>query len=136
VDRAAIQIQITLKNPPVEECLEAKIRNIMSAVCSHAIRYGWMTTNPIRTVRQSAKRERLIVPFTAEELQRLFAELRPRERTLILLDVPTGMRRGEVLATRWGDIDFGKKTLNIRKSGWQQHIGPVKTDESEKNYAS
>ena len=48
----------------------------------------------------------------------------------------TGARRGEVLATRWGDIDFGKKTLNIRKSGWQQHIAPVKTDESEKNYAS
>jgi integrase len=111
---------------------KAKIRNIMSAVCSHAIRYGWMTTNPIRTVRQSAKRERLIVPLTAEELQRLFAELGPRERTLILLDVPTGMRRGEVLATQWGDIDFGKKTVNIRKSIWQQHIGPVKTDESEK----
>lgn len=111
---------------------KAKIRNIMSAVCSHAIRYGWMTTNPIRAVRQSAKRERTIVPLSAEELQRLFAELGPRERTLVLLDVPTGMRRGEVLATKWCDIDFDKKTLNIRKSIWQQHVGPVKTDESEK----
>ena len=111
---------------------KAKIRNIMSAVCTHAIRYGWMATNPIRSVRQSAKRERIIGPLTAEELQRLFAELGPRERTLVLLDVPTGMRRGEVLATQWCDIDFGKKTLNIRKSIWQQHLGPVKTDESEK----
>jgi integrase len=111
---------------------KAKIRNIMSAICTHAIRYGWMTTNPIRTVRQSAKRERVMVPLTAEELQRLFAELEPRERTLVLLDVPTGMRRGEVLATKWGDIDFEKKTLSIRKSIWQQHVGPVKTEESEK----
>lgn len=111
---------------------KAKLRNIMSAVCTHAIRYGWMTTNPIRVVRQSAKRERIIVPLTAEELQRLFAELGPRERTLVLLDVPTGMRRGEVLATQWCDIDFGKKTLNVRKSIWQQHLGPVKTEESEK----
>jgi integrase len=111
---------------------KAKIRNIMSAVCTHAVRYGWMATNPIRAVRQSAKRERVIVPLTAEELQRLFAELGPRERTLVLLDVPTGMRRGEVLATQWRDIDFGKRTLNIRKSIWQQHLGPVKTDESEK----
>ncbi len=111
---------------------KAKIRNIMSAVCSHAIRYGWMTSNPIRAVRQSAKRERIIVPLTAEELQRLFAELGPRERTLVLLDVPTRMRRGEVLATQWCDIDFDKKTLNIRKSIWQQHLGPVKTDESDK----
>lgn len=111
---------------------KAKIRNIMSAVCTHAIRYGWMTTNPIRAVRQSAKRERTIVPLTAEELQRLFAELGPRERTVVLLDVPTGMRRGEVLATRWCDIDFEKKTLNIRKSIWHQHLGQVKTEESEK----
>jgi len=111
---------------------KAKLRNIMSAVCTHAIRYGWMTNNPIRVVRQSAKRERIIDPLTAEELQRLFAELGPRERTLVLLDVPTGMRRGEVLATQWCDIDFGKKTLNVRKSIWQQHLGPVKTEESEK----
>jgi integrase len=111
---------------------KAKIRNIMSAVCSHAIRYGWMKTNPIRAVRQSAKRERIPVPLTAEELQALFVELGLRERTLVLLDVPTGMRRGELLAPRWLDIDFQKRTLNIRKSIWQQHLGPVKTEESEK----
>lgn len=111
---------------------KAKIRNIMSAVCSHAVRYGWMTANPVRSVRQSAKRERFVVPLTAEELQKLFAELRPRERTLVLLDVPTGMRRGEVLATQWCDIDFNKQTLNIRKSIWHQHLGQVKTEESEK----
>ena len=91
-----------------------------------------MTTNPIRAIRQSAKRERLMVPLTAKELRRLFAELGPRERTLVLLDVPTGMRRGEVLATQWCDIDFENKTLNIRRSIWQQHLGPVKTEESEK----
>jgi integrase len=111
---------------------KAKIRNIMSAVCSHAVRYGWMTTNPIRAVRQSAKRERIVVPLTADDLQKLFAELGPRERTLVLLDVPTGMRRGEVLATQWCDIDFSKKTLNIRRSIWHQHVGSVKTEESEK----
>src|SRR5260370_2031802 len=111
---------------------KAKIRNIMSAVCSHAVRYGWMTTNPIRAVRQSAKRERVVVPLAAEEVQKLFSHLGPRERTLVLLDVPTGMRRGEVLATQWCDIDFDKRTLNIRKSIWQQHLGPVKTEESEK----
>jgi len=42
------------------------------------------------------------------------------------------MRRGAVLATQWCDVDFGKRTLNIRKSIWQQHLGPVKTEESEK----
>jgi integrase len=98
----------------------------------HAIRYGWMKTNPIRAVRQSAKRERIPTPLTAGELQALFAELGLRDRTLVLLDVPTGMRRGELLAIQWRDVDFQKWTLNIRKSIWQQHLGPVKTEESEK----
>ena len=111
---------------------KAKIRNIMSAVCTHAIRYGWMKLNPIRAVRQSAKRERIPVPLTAEELQRLFAELGLMERTLVLLDLSTGMRRGELLALQWGDLDFLAKTVDVRKSVWHQHVGPVKTEESEK----
>jgi integrase len=40
------------------------------------------------------------------------------------------MRCGELLALQW--CDFERKTLNIRKSIWHQHLGPVKTDESEK----
>jgi integrase len=111
---------------------KAKIRNIMSAVCTHAIRYGWMKMNPIRAVRQSAKREHIPTPMTAEELQLLFAELGLRERTLVLLDLSVGMRRGELLALQWQDVDFQAKTLNIRKSIWHQHLGPVKTEESEK----
>jgi integrase len=111
---------------------KAKIRNIMSAVCTHAIRYGWMKMNPIRAVRQSAKRERIPVPLTAEELHRLFAELGVRERTLVLLAASTGLRRGELLALQWQDIGFQEKTLNVRKSIWHQHLGPVKTEESEK----
>jgi integrase len=97
---------------------KAKIRNIMSAVCTHAVRYGWMTTNPIRAVRQSAKRERFVVPLTAEELQKLFAELGLRERTLVLLDVPTGVRRGEVLGgfpeeVRW----LGRNPIPLHLAG-------------------
>ena len=33
---------------------------------------------------------------------------------------------------QWEDIDFEAKTLNIRKSIWQQHVGPVKTEGSER----
>lgn len=42
------------------------------------------------------------------------------------------MRRGEILALEWRDVDWQQKTLNIRKSIWHQELGPVKTEESEK----
>jgi integrase len=35
---------------------------------------------------------------------------------LIILAVTTGMRRGEILALRWKDIDFDGMTLKIRRS--------------------
>lgn len=111
---------------------KAKIRNVVSAICSHAIRYGWMRSNPIRAVRQSAKPERRKVPLEVEELRALFAAMGLRERTLVLLDVSTGMRAGELLALKWHDIDFGKKQVEIRKSIWNQRVGPTKTQESEK----
>jgi integrase len=131
-DGAAVFVEEWLATIQRSRGTKAKIRNVMSAICSHAVRYGWMKSNPIRAVRQSAKREHVPTPLTALELQALFAELGPRDRTLVLLDAPTGMRRGELLALQWCDIDFQKLTLNIRKSIWQQHLGSVKTEESEK----
>ncbi len=56
-----------VKSVAVEEWLDsikrakgtrAKIRNIMSAIFHHAMRYEWVDRNPIKLVRQSAKRER------------------------------------------------------------------------------
>ena len=56
-----------VKSVAVEEWLDsikrakgtrAKIRNIMSAIFHHAMRYEWVERNPIKLVRQSAKRER------------------------------------------------------------------------------
>ena len=41
-------------------------------------------------------------------------------------------RDGELLALQWQDIGFQEKALNVRKSIWHQHLGPVKTEESEK----
>lgn len=47
----------------------------------------------------------------------------------------TGMRRGEILALRWGDVDFDAGTISIRRSvslirglgeGHRLHVGPPK----------
>jgi len=43
---------------PLARGSRAKIRNIMSALYSHAIRWEWTEKNPITSVRQSAKRQR------------------------------------------------------------------------------
>ena len=82
------------------EGAKAKIRNIMSAIFSHAMRYEWVDRNPIQLVRQSAKREKAPHVLELWEIQQLLGSLSIRERTLVLLDATTGLRVSELLALK------------------------------------
>ena len=55
-DVKAVDVEAWLKILPLARGTKAKIRNIMSALFSHAIRWDWAEKNPITSVRQSAKR--------------------------------------------------------------------------------
>jgi integrase len=110
----------------------AKIRNIMSAVFHHAMRYEWLDSNPIKLVRQSAKRERTPDVLELAELQLLLSNLDVRERTLVLLDAATGLRVSELLALRWEDVDFKTLELSVTRSIWHQVVGNCKTEASAK----
>ena len=128
-----VYVEQWLKTLKLATGTKAKVRNILSALCSHAMRYGWMKNHPIKgKVRQSAKTTRTQATFEVEEPRALYKELGPMYRVMLLLDAPSGMRRGELLALQWRDFDFRKKTMTIYKSIWHQHVGPVKTKESER----
>jgi integrase len=111
---------------------KAKIRNLMSAVFQHAMRYEWMDRNPIQLVRQSAKREKVPDVLELGELQLLLTKLDVRERTLVLLDAATGLRVSELLALRWSDVDFENLELSVTRSIWHQIVGDCKTEASAK----
>jgi integrase len=130
-----------VKSVAVEEWLDsikrakgtrAKIRNIMSAVFHHAMRYEWVDRNPIKLVRQSAKREKVPEVLELFQLQLLLSKLFVRERTLALLDAATGLRVSELLALRWSDVDFENLELNVTRSIWHQVVGNCKTEASAK----
>jgi len=111
---------------------KAKIRNLMSAIYHHAMRYEWIDRNPIQLVRQSAKREKVPDVLELAELQLLLTKLDVRERTLVLLDAATGLRVSELLALRWGDVDFENLELSVTRSIWHQVVGDCKTEASAK----
>ena len=117
---------------PTSPATKAKIRNVMSAVFAHAIRYGWASQNPITEVRTSAKRLRDPEFLTPEELQTLLKNLPQRERTMVLLDAATGIRRGELFELRWHDVDFDAGIANITRSIYRNVVGDTKTIGSRK----
>ena len=54
--------------------------------------------------------------YTVEEIKALLSTAKGTLRTLILFSVVTGLRRGELLALTWDDIDFEKGTVTVRRS--------------------
>jgi integrase len=118
---------------PLARGSRAKIRNIMSALFSHAIRWEWATRNPISSVRQSAKRQKAPDVLTAEEIMAILVELPDPLRTMIELDAFTGLRRGELIGLRWEDVDFEELVLHIRRSLVAMVEGAPKTEASRKD---
>jgi integrase len=134
----SVQIEGWLRNlkkidgQPASPGTKTKIRNLMSALFSHAIRYEWAAINPITPVRTSAKRLRTPDILTPEEFQALLPELSQRERVMVMLDGSTGLRRGELIALRWRDIDFELMQANVTHSVWHNVEGNTKTEASRK----
>lgn len=51
------------------------------------------------------------------------AQKRGREAHLVvLLGGEAGLRRGEIAALQWGDVDFGKRQLCVQRSVWKRHV--------------
>jgi integrase len=87
----------------------------MSVLLNHARRYDLYNRNPIRWVRQSAKRRSVPDMLTGNEVRELRTALEPRERIMVLLDVATGLRQSELFALKWKDVDFENRQLWVTR---------------------
>jgi site-specific recombinase XerD len=101
----AVEVEMWLENLERAAGTCCKIRNVMSVRFNHARRYDLYERNPMQWVRQSAKRRSAPDVLTSGEVRLLLAELKPRERILVLLDVATGLRQSELFALKWKDVD-------------------------------
>jgi integrase len=128
-----VEVEEWLKTLKLAPSSRAKIRNLMSTVFRHAIRWGWIGQheNPITLVRVCAKRKRVPETLTAEEFRALFAALPDRERAIGTICATTGLRVCEVLGLKWEDIDCIEKTANVLRSFVDGAIGPCKTEISQ-----
>jgi integrase len=127
-----IQVESWFRRLPLAKSSCAKIRNVMSVLFNHACRYELFDRNPIRLVRQSAKRRRPPTLLMPTEIKALVDNLSIRERTLVLLAVSTGLRQSELFGLKWDDINFAQNTMNVVRSIVYGVVGPCKTESSQK----
>ncbi len=96
-----------------------QIHWILSAALGAAVRWEWIRSNPADIARKPKQRAPQPEPPSAVEAARLIEAAWAEDAdwgTLVWLVMVTGMRRAEVLALRWPDVDFVTGTLSIRRN--------------------
>jgi integrase len=91
-----------------------------------AVADGLIPRNATEAVKPPQVRKEEIRPFTAEQVKTLFEAVRDdRLESLYILAVHTGLRQGELLGLRWGDVDLEAGTLQVRRTLTTAKGGPV-----------
>ena len=101
----------------------AMVRGLHAACRSaleKAVQEGLIRTNPAVGCKLPPKRGREMQVLGREELQRFLIQAQAEGYfELFLLDLCTGLRRGELLALQWDDLDFKTGTLTVNKQVYE-----------------
>jgi integrase len=109
---------------------DATIRNVLvplREMLSHAVVDELIPANPIAGLkllgnRKQDSEEREIVPPSRDEIARLIEHVRAEALDALIVAMVTGLRRGELFALRWRDVDWGAGIIRVRASNYAARI--------------
>ena len=98
----------------------------LAQILETAVEYGLIGSNAATGKRRRLKATRPARPWVEpEQLMALLDETSGVGRVLLGLLAGTGLRIGEALALRWGDVDLGTGTLHVRASKTEKGVRRV-----------
>lgn len=109
------------------------LRNRLSKIFGDAQSWGYLTDNPARGTKVPALsdvRERRVL--TPQQVRALLAELGEPYRTMVLLAVLSGLRRGEIFGLRWKHVGFEEGCIVVAESNYLGRFSPPKTRASRR----
>jgi integrase len=93
------------------------VRSVLHQAMALAVEDGAVVRNPVDVIRLPQARPREVHPLTAAQVRALVAAADGhRLQALFVLALTSGARAGELLATRWDDLDLPAGILSVRKS--------------------
>ena len=103
--------------------------DVLSAVLRTAVKWGHLRDNPARGVTLPTLRTvRPKWALTAGQTSSLLDKLPPLGRAMVALAILSGLRRGELFALRWRDVDERARTLTVREAVYDGTFSTPKTD--------
>ena len=105
---------LALANPTRE-----KIRRVMNVVYRRGQKSRLLPMtgegNPVKFVTQSSKSNYKAVIVSPEQAFRMMMGLEDPYRTLVFLVAVTGLRISEALGLKWGDLDYERQMIHLRR---------------------
>jgi len=131
-------IQALFKKMALESYAQKTIANqriVLNQIFNYAIIEGDIQYNPCASVKiPKGTKKTIREPASPEDEARILSSHHPWLFPLVSL--LTGLRKGEILALKWGDIDFVENTIEITKSvehiNNKPHIKPPKTEQGNR----
>ncbi len=125
--------QAELRREGVGEPTILKTLTLLQGILQRAVVWGRIRANPVAPVRKPVQKRKHVVrpvaPATVEQIRRkLIAERRIRDATLVSVLAYAGLRPGEALALRWGDI--GERTILIERAAALGAVKATKTGQT------
>jgi integrase len=100
------------------------VHRVVHRALGHAMRWGVVAQNPASLVSPPPVAAEEIETLTMAQVQTVLADLRGRILGLMATTLlGTGMRRGELLALRWADVDLDRGRLRVEQSLEQTRAG-------------
>lgn len=93
------------------------IHKFLRQSLDRAVRRGWLPGNPARGVELLREERSDVDPLDLDEVKAFLTKgvHDEEERRYFTVAFFTGMRPGEQIGLRWGDIDWKRKLLKVRK---------------------
>ena len=111
---------------------------LLNGIFNHALKRGWCKHNPMQLLDKPRNPRNPDIRFlTLAEVEAILAaapatELGRIDRLVYLTAVMTGMRRGEVVAIRWQDIDWDTRVIRVRRNYTRGEFGTPKSRRSSR----
>jgi integrase len=102
----------------------ALVHRILHRALGHAVQWSLLLTNPAIAVDPPAVCHDEVEVLSEQQVRTVLEGIRGRSIALLVsLALATGMRRGELCALRWRDVDFDKGELQVERSLEQTKAG-------------
>jgi hypothetical protein len=102
---------------------------VMNAVMRTAVTWYRLEANPARGVQIGRiKPVRKKWALTPAQANALLDQLPLKARAMVALDITTGLRRGELEAVRWEDLDESEGTIRVQAHHYRCFIDDPKTE--------